>query len=447
MKSLSILSCSLLAFLTMAPATTAMGNDPAPLDTYVKAPDNTFEWEVVRELPLGISKVTLVKLQSQTWQGIPWEHDLVIFLPGKASSTKKLVLINAGGKFDLKNPGKLAIGASIAQRIGAPVAVLLGIPNQPLFDGLREDDLIAETFVRYIKGGDESWPLLFPMVKSLVRAMDAIEEFSGKEWDEAVEEFVVAGASKRGWTTWLTAATDSRVTAIAPMVIDVLNIPEQLPHQIEAFGEPSEQIYPYTKRGLVPLPETDRAQQLWKMVDPYSYRSRLTIPKLIVLGNNDRYWSTDALNLYWDELPEPKHISYSPNAGHNLMEVEKVGEKGNPMRAIDNISAFIRLHLEEKVAPTLSWTHGETEDGKLLLEVESTTPPDAANMWFAEADSRDFRDSRWESRPVEMEEDGSIRLVHSAPEEKFYAYYVSLEFPVGDLTLRPCTQIRIVEPK
>src|SRR5438270_8354730 len=110
------------------------------------------------------------------------------------------------------------------------------------------------------------------MVKSLVKAMDALQEFCKKELGVEIRRFIVSGGSKRGWTTWLTAAADPRVQAIAPLVIDTLNFQRQLPHQLKSFGQYSEMIKDYTERGLVPLPDTQEARHLWHMIDPWNYR-------------------------------------------------------------------------------------------------------------------------------------------------------------------------------
>jgi hypothetical protein len=44
-------------------------------------------------------------------------------------------------------------------------------------------------------------------------AMDATIEFAKQKTGNTIKKFVVAGASKRGWVTWLTSAVDKRVMA------------------------------------------------------------------------------------------------------------------------------------------------------------------------------------------------------------------------------------------
>src|SRR5205814_3064974 len=133
------------------------------------------------------------------------EHQMLVYVPDGVKPTDTLFLWNTGGG---PNPANSLMAFELSKRGRIPVVFLFGIPNQPLFEGKKEDALIAETFVRYLKTEDEDWPLLFPMVKSLVRAMDVLEQFTNKElgWKKPAKEFIVSGGSKRGWTTWLTGA-------------------------------------------------------------------------------------------------------------------------------------------------------------------------------------------------------------------------------------------------
>ena len=66
--------------------------------------------------------------------------------------------------------------------------------------------------------------------------MDAAEDFVRGVHGNQITSWAVAGASKRGWTTWTTAAVDSRVICIAPVVLDVLNFVKNLHHMWRAYG-------------------------------------------------------------------------------------------------------------------------------------------------------------------------------------------------------------------
>src|SRR5690606_39177829 len=115
-----------------------------------------------------------------------------------------------------------------------------------------------------------------------------------------------------------------RVMAVAPIVIDVLNMREQMEHQRATWGEVSEEIQDYSSLDLPTRLGTPRGGELLSIVDPYSYREQLTKPKLILLSTNDRYWPLDALKLYWADLPSPKHVLYVPNQGHGLRDFDRV---------------------------------------------------------------------------------------------------------------------------
>jgi PhoPQ-activated pathogenicity-related protein len=433
---------SLQAKETPAPA------KPSPaLEQYIAKPDATYQWKKRREGKLGNGQFVELTLTSQTWRDIAWKHQLFIYRPSAIDGGSQALLLIAGGKWkpeleqtpadvDGNLPGEAHIVAALAESLRSPVAVLMQVPEQPLFGGMVEDEIISHTFAQFMKTNDVEWPLLLPMVKSVVRAMDAIEEFSKAEWQLDVERFLVTGASKRGWTTWLTGAVDPRVNAIAPMVIDMLNMKAHMKLQELSFGGYSEQIDDYTEKGLQNESDTERGAALRSIVDPFSYRGQLKQPKLIILGTNDRYWPVDALNLYWDDLEGEKYILYIPNNGHGLRD---------HMRLVGTVCALHQHITGGKALPKLDWQFEDRGDS-LRLELATDAKPEAIRSWTAASETRDFRQARWESKAVTANDSEGRQFVIDLekPTDGFTAVFAEAQFNGRPMPFYLSTNLRVL---
>lgn len=404
-----------------------------PLQEYLSIPDADFGWKLNEKIEHPLGKIYDIELTSQSWMDMTWKHVLMIYEPNQMKHKEHVLLFITGGS-QLKKPndGDRAMAMLIAQNCSARVAMLHQVPNQPLLGGRTEDDLITDTFLFHLATGDKRWPLLFPMVKSAVRAMDCVEQLAVKEWNSTIKGFVVTGGSKRGWTTWLTGASDRRVIGIAPIVIDALNFPKQMKYQLETWGKYSEQIEDYERKGLIDRLKDDPNVPLWRWVDPWHYRDLVTMPKLIINGTNDRYWTVDALNNYWDDLQGLKYIRYVPNGGHNLGDGRTA--------ALLTLSAFFQYVVEGKPMPVLDWKH-ETEGSTLRLTIKSNTAPTAVRLWTATSPTKDFRESKWTSQPMK-ETTGLFIADVVKPEQGHLALYGEIQFQAYGLTYSLTTQIR-----
>lgn len=441
---LSILGCCSILCAAPCVAADAPKIDGA-LAEYVAAADESFAWTVRRSGQLDAGVWYELTLTSQTWRDTVWKHQLFVMKPKKLRDGRRTLLVIGGGNWqpELEKPpqagegvpGQAAMYAAVAEQTGTPVAVLLQVPHQPL-DGKREDALISYTFQRFFLTDDPTWPLLLPMVKSAVAGMNAIAQFGKQQWSLDIGEFTVTGASKRGWTTWLTAAVDPRVTALAPAVIDTLNMPQQVPHQVATWGKPSEQIHDYTERGLDKLLSTPRGKRLVAIVDPYSYRQAIEQPKLIMLGTNDRYWPLDALNLYWTDLVGKKYILYVPNNGHRLDDHE---------RTLGTLAALHRQAAGELRLADLDWQYVE-EPGQLRLRLSASEVPQRVVAWLAESPTRDFREAKWSSQPIERTTAGH-EFVLPLPEQGLKAVFGEAVFATDRSPYFLSTQVRIVGKK
>jgi len=412
---------------------------PNALQTYVSQPDDSFAWKIHGQTEQALGRIYDVELTSQTWQGIVWKHVMMVYEPKAMRHREQaLLFITGGGHLNKPRAEEQQMGLMLATLAGARVAMLHQVPNQPLFDNRVEDDLITETLLKYLATGDKSWPLLFPMVKSAVRGMDAVEQLGrDQKWNVPITSFVVTGASKRGWTTWLSAVADKRVVGIAPMVIDTLNFQKQMDYQLETWGKYSEQIVDYESKGLIQKMRDDRTAPLWSWLDPHTYRSQLTLPKLIINGTNDRYWTVDALNNYWDDLSGPKFIHYVTNAGHNLKN-----SQGGREAALATLAVFFEHVVAKQPLPTLAWTHADG-DGVCRLTITSKPEPISVRLWTAGSSTKDFRESKWESKMLTAKSNGEFIGEAAKPAGSHIALFGEVQFatPTGTI-FKFSTQMR-----
>ena len=446
-RSRSNVICTCVAFLAVMTASCFASEQQSALKRYVQSPAPAFSWEVRKNRDEGDIRMYDLLLVSQEWKTGRWSHQLRVMVPQEKRQCDTCLLFISGGHNRDGHPAWLNRGTSVQRllrdvvsRCRIPVTVLRQVPNQPLLGGLTEDELIAETLMRYLKTRDARWPLLLPMVKSAVQAMDAVQAFGEEHLSTSVSDFVVAGASKRGWTTWLTAAHDPRVTGIAPMVIDILNMPAQMDHQRAVWGDYSRRIAPYTRKiggeSLLELVQDPRGKPLVSLVDPYVYRDRITVPKLIFIGTNDPYWPIDAAGIYYHGLTGPSFLHYVPNAGHGL---------GDGRRAANALAAFVRTISTGVQHPELCWTTERDSDG-LSIRAKASEAVADATLWTARSPNRDFRQAQFQREECQVS-DTRITASISRSRESFKAGFVDVAFdgPAGE-EFRQSTECFVIKP-
>ncbi|HLN26713.1 MAG TPA: PhoPQ-activated pathogenicity-related family protein [Gemmataceae bacterium] len=454
MKTRWLIAALAVAVLATGSVLPALARDSAmpkktELDDYIARPDATYSWKLVKKIPGDGYTTFVLDLKSQTWRSVPevdrpvWQHWLVIVKPDVVKHDTALLWID-GGKNGSEPPAKpSAETLYLAKNSNTVVADLRMIPNQPLIfdkDGKQrsEDDLIAYCWNRFMATGDATWLPRLPMVKSAVRAMDAVTEFlaSVAGGKVPVSHFVVAGGSKRGWTTWLTGVVDKRVSAIIPIVIDVLNIRACKTNHFAAYGFWAPAVGDYTRHRIHEKMDTPQYAEILRIVDPYSYRDRLTMPKFIVNSAGDQYFPPDSSKFYFGDLLGVKYLRYVPNTNHSLKKSD----------ALQSVLAFYQAILEGASLPQFSWKM--PDDGSIRVETKET--PLEVNLWQARnPTARDFRlDSIgpvYTKSALSPQEKGVYLAKVVRPFKGWTAFFVELVFDSGDkVPYKFTTQVQIV---
>jgi PhoPQ-activated pathogenicity-related protein len=405
------------------------------LDRYVREHDPAYRYELRDTHSIQGVTVHQLRMVSQKWltdqevQSQEWWHWLVIYRPPNVRHDTALLFITGGSNKDERPPRPDGMLAQTAMATGSVVAELRMVPNQPLIfhdDGQEryEDDLIAYGWDQFLRGGREEWLARLPMTKSAVRAMDTITDFFAKpeQGGLRIDRFVVSGGSKRGWTTWTTAVVDTRVVAIAPLVIDLLNVVPSFKHHWEAYGFYAPAVGDYERHGIMNWQDTPEYERLVKIVEPYEYRDRLTLPKLMINATGDQFFLPDSHRFFFDDLKGPKFLRYVPNGDHSLRDTD----------APQTLAAWHYAIINRRPLPrfdwSIDWDRGE-------IEVKTKDRPAAVKLWQAtNRNQRDFRvdtiGRTWTSSPLAAVEEGVYRARVSKPEEGWTGFFIELTYPI-----------------
>ena len=421
------------------------------LKDYVHAADPDFSYELVYSLEEEDYDYHVIRMVSQNWLSknivdqTEWWHWISMVVPKELPFETGMMWIGGGSKNSKmpELPEPLILEA--AMRTNSIVAQIHNVPFQPLvfendtFGERYEDAIIAYGWRKFLEGGakdeDAIWLARFPMTKAVKLAMDVVSEVASEQHEKVLDKFVVAGASKRGWTTWTTAAVDDRVVAIAPVVIDLLNIVPSFQHHWRNYGFWAPAVDNYVQEGIMDWQGSKEYDRLLELTEPFSFLEAYDMPKLLINAAGDQFFLPDSWKFYWDELKGEKHIQYVPNFGHDLSESD----------AIPNLIAFYASILNETPRPSYDW---KIEDDSIIITTDPNQKPASIKLWSANnEESRDFRidvlGEKWNSTEILVNESGRYEVKLLEPEKGYTGYFVEITYP-GEAPIKVTTGVEVL---
>ncbi len=440
----------ILTMALVASWASVVGAETTALDLYVAKPDTRYGYTPI-ETRIGEGyTIYEIAMTSQAWRTPAevdrtlWQHQVLIAVPWFpiASNLHTALLVVNGGHNQKAASGNDDLIGLLSVATGAVSAMVSQIPNEPLTftdEGSErtEDALLAYGMDKYLTTSDPEWLAQLPMTKAVVRAMDTVQSFvDGMDGGllnkpPSIEDFIVAGGSKRGWATWLTAAVEaakdgpSRVKAILPISIDLLNMGRHFMRHWEAYGFYTPAIQDYAAFDLPCRSQTPAGQSMLDIIDPYAYLDRLTMPKLVINSAGDQFFLPDSSQLYFADLPEPKQLRYTFNTDHS---------QGQNLQDLSNLVistlSWLQDILHEEPAPVYSWTlepHG-------VIRLQTVTPPERVRLWQATNPlARDFRleslGPAWQSTELVDNGQGVYVGYVPPPPQGWTAFSLELTYP------------------
>lgn len=387
------------------------------LDDYVNAVDPNYTWR-----DTGASFKTIfggtahvLNVTSQRWletskahgpDGDLWTHQVVVIIPKNVKvDTMAMAYLTGNCNHnpsvpDAKDEDVLVVD-TVAATTGVVGMVVFQIPNCPMVypsdpeqRGRSEDAMIAWAWHEYLVDPTKNatWLPRLPMTKAAMQCMRAVKEFTDEQKLANIDGFVVAGASKRGWTTWMVGAVTCEscvnILGIAPLVPIVPELTKEMHRMWQAYGGWTFAFSDYMAVNLTRHVDDVQFLDALKVIDPKYYYDRLErIPKMAVFSSDDEFMMMDWSNIWYDEIKGETHLLIAPNSEHSL-------STGIP-EVLNALSAFVSSIAHGKTNRPNFVHKFESATGTLSVTLPSSTPPNKVVLRHAMTLQEKRRDFRW----------------------------------------------------
>eukprot|EP01080_Neovahlkampfia_damariscottae_P006148 gene6148-10155_t len=426
------------------------------LEEYVNRADPSYSYKLHTEFAYIGGTGYLLNVTSQTWlskeeMSHPTiRHWVVILKPTKLVHTKKPLMILVNGQSKEQEPPTVVpnLFAPITALTNSIVVLVFQIPFQrvsfpnhgePKFR--QEDDLIAYSWKLFMNTGKTDFVQQLPMVKSTVKCMEASKDFITKNLNLPVEQFVVAGVSKLGWTTLLTAAVRPKeVAAIIPIVIPVLNLTETFDRIHSSYCKWPRALKDYEREGILSRYHTPVGQKLFDIVDPLNFKHILNMPKYFITATGDEFFIPDSTEHFFKQLQGESLLRNIPNTGHIMKDSD----------FLLNLVSYYHSFINNVNRPNIKWEN-KFEETRGVLEVVVDQKPMAVRLWVAHNENaRDFSlptiGQTWKSTLLKESSPGVYKAELRNPVKGYLSYLIELKYPSRTVSALTFTTSAFVIP-
>jgi len=417
---LAVLSVAgILYWVKKSKLSVGFGDESPALDLSEARDPEAISYELLANGTLEVEgrqvRYLAVEFPGIRWKGKQWGHHAWIFYSDGCESELGAVVTGGPGPDGFKRFA-MEFGARAVAETCVPVLILLDVPNGQF--GLEETELMAFSMSRALETGDLTWHLVYPMAFAYSRAMTLesllVPSHPGR--------FVLSGGSKRGLTTWIVAAYDDRVAAIAPRSYNGANLTALLQSHYEVYGKPIGSLAVLDVYGLLDqVNRSTHVDELLEVYDPVSHFDELSIPVMVVFGTRDQLSPPGVEWTYAPYYPGPLWFEVVPNATHTGLHSTE--------RAAAAWRAFLAYVAGEAELPEVSVhvSHPAGGSAEVSAEVTCRCGVFGVTAWTATSESlAGLVAADW--RPIEMALEGGVWRASIPVTQAYTGVFVEVQF-------------------